>query len=137
ALLRGRRLEAGLWLAGAICVKIIPAFLLLYPLWRRDRRMLAGCGVGLVVGLAVVPVAVLGPGRTVDCYRTVADAVLLPGLTHGGDQARAGELTDMTATASQSLVAVLHNTRHPDRPTRPHHATLAVRGVALALGALL
>lgn len=35
ALLHGRRLTAGLWLAAAVCVKIIPVFLLLYPLWRR------------------------------------------------------------------------------------------------------
>ena len=39
--LRGRSGSAGLWLAGAICLKVIPAFLLLFPLWRRDRRALA------------------------------------------------------------------------------------------------
>src|SRR5262249_39700762 len=31
----GRRFQAGLWLSGAVSIKIYPAFLLLYPLWRR------------------------------------------------------------------------------------------------------
>jgi hypothetical protein len=43
ATLRGRRFRAGLFLAGAICIKVIPAFLLLFPLWRRDGRCLLGC----------------------------------------------------------------------------------------------
>src|SRR5207248_10948640 len=51
ASLRGRPFRAGLWLAGAICVKIIPAFLVLVPLWRRDARLLAGCALGLFLGL--------------------------------------------------------------------------------------
>ena len=32
AALRSRNFQAGLWLAGAICLKVIPAFLLIYPL---------------------------------------------------------------------------------------------------------
>src|SRR5262249_40530966 len=31
ALMAGRRLRSGLWLAAAICFKVIPAFLLLFP----------------------------------------------------------------------------------------------------------
>ncbi len=46
AAVRGRRFQAGLWLAGAICLKIIPAYLLVYPLLKRDWRWLAGCAWG-------------------------------------------------------------------------------------------
>src|SRR5262249_18739628 len=46
SLLRGQRGRAGLWLAAAICLKVIPAYLLIYPLWRRDLRCLAGCAAG-------------------------------------------------------------------------------------------
>src|SRR5260370_478605 len=61
ALLPGGAWHAGLWLAGAICLKVIPAFLLLYPLYRRDVRCLTGCAVGLVLGLAAIPAVVFGP----------------------------------------------------------------------------
>ena len=36
-----RNFRAGLWLALAICIKVIPAFLLVYPLWKRDGRGIA------------------------------------------------------------------------------------------------
>ena len=66
-LLNGRPLSGNVAL-GAICVKIIPAYLLLLPLWRRDGRCLAGCAAGLVLGLILIPVLSLGPTRTVECY---------------------------------------------------------------------
>ncbi len=89
-LLRGQGFRAGLWLAGAICVKIIPGYLLLLPLWRRDGRCLAGCAAGLGIGLAVIPLVVLGPTRTRDCYREMVQTVLLPGMGAGADASRRG-----------------------------------------------
>jgi hypothetical protein len=118
AALRGRRALAGLWLAGAICLKVIPIFLLVYPLWKRDWRWLAGCAAGLVLGLGVVPAAVLGPQRTLDCYREWTDVLALPGLGTGDDHSRDKELIEVTSTDSQSFVAVWHNTLHLDRASR-------------------
>ncbi len=89
-LLYKRHFRAGMWLAGAICVKIIPAYLLLLPLWRRDGRCLAGCAAGLVLGLLVIPAVFLGPNRTLECYREMASTVLLPGLGGGDDASRRG-----------------------------------------------
>ena len=40
--LRHRRFASGLWLAAAICVKVIPAFLILFPLARRDGTRAPG-----------------------------------------------------------------------------------------------
>ncbi len=137
AILRGQRWRAGLWLAGAICLKVIPAFLLLYPLWRRDGRCLAGCCLGLSVGLLLIPSAVFGPERTVAYYEEWADVLLVPAVTEGGDQARAKELTDTTATKSQSFVAVLHNTLHPFASERPAQASPAVRLAHWSIGAAL
>lgn len=136
ALMRGQSLRAGLWLAGAICLKIFPAFLLLVPLVRRDRRCLAGCGLGLVVGLALVPAVVLGPARTVRCYRELRAALVEPALGVGQDQSRAKELIEVTATDSQSFLASLHNTLHLDRTTRPHVASPGVRRAHWLLGGL-
>jgi hypothetical protein len=136
-LLRGRHFRAGLWLAGAICLKIIPAYLLLLPLWRRDGRCLAGCAAGLAIGLAIIPLIFLGPVRTVECYREMAHAVLLPGLGGGADESRAEELTNQTATEGQSILTALHNTLHYNADTRPPKASPAVRLVSHLLGGLL
>jgi alpha-1,2-mannosyltransferase len=136
-LLRGQPFRAGLWLAGAICVKIIPAYLLLLPLWRRDGRCLAGCAAGLGIGLVLVPLMVLGPARTRDCYREMVQTVLLPGMGAGADASRAEELTNQTATEGQSILTALHNTLHANAATRPPKASPAVRLVSHLLGGLL
>src|SRR5262249_16026931 len=68
-LIRGRSLVGGLCLAGAICIKVFPAFLLLVPVLRRDLRFLVGCGVGLFLGLVLIPVLALGPVQTWICYQ--------------------------------------------------------------------
>ena len=96
---------------------MFPAFLLLVPLVRRDLRCLAGCAAGLAVGLVLVPVAAFGPARTRDYYAEYVRVTLAPGLGLGADPSRADELTEVGATDSQSLVAALHNTLHPDRLT--------------------
>jgi hypothetical protein len=137
ATLRGRRWLSGLCLAGAICLKVYPAFLLLYPAWRRDTRCLAGCAVGLLAGLVVIPAAVFGPDRAVTYYREWAEVLVGPALGVGEDQSRAKELIEVTATDSQSLLATLHNTLHLDRATRPGQASAAVRLASLLAGGLL
>jgi hypothetical protein len=134
--LRGRSVGAGLLLAAAISIKVIPAFLLLYPLWKRDTRWLASCAAGLVVFLGLVPGAVFGPRQTIAYYQEWDELVLRPGLTKRGDQTRAEELTNVTGTDSQSFLAVAHNLRYPTRP-RPDMASSGERLIHWSLGALL
>jgi hypothetical protein len=137
SVMRGLSGKAGLWLAGAICLKVIPAFLLLFPLWRRDVRCLAWCAAGLFIGLVAVPAVALGPTRAVTSYRSFFEGVLAPGMGASTHPTRAHELLDITATASQSLQATLHNTLHPHRWYRPNHATTAVVWSARLLGLAL
>ena len=137
ALLRGRSWQAGGWLAAAICLKVIPAFLLLYPVLRRDLRCLAGCLAGLTLGLVIVPAAVRGPQETWADLQKWNEVMLLPAVGRGHDQSRAAEVIDVTATDSQSIVAVLHNTVFPDRATRPHKSPEWVRKTAFCLVGLL
>ena len=137
ALLRGRSWQAGLWLAGAICLKVIPAFLILYPLYRRDGRCLAGCAGGLVLGLAIIPAAVFGPARTLAYYQEWTHVLLWPALGAGADQSRAKELIEVTATDSQSIQATLHNTLFPNPATRPPQPSAAVRCIHWLAGGLL
>jgi hypothetical protein len=127
ALVRGRRGQAGLWLAGAICLKVIPVFLLLYPLSRRDVRCLAGCTAGLLLGLAVIPAVVFGPARALGYYQEWTRVLLWPALGTGMDRSRAKELIEVTATDSQSFQAIFHNTLYPDPARRPPQPSRAIR----------
>ncbi len=72
SLLNGRAYRAGALLAGAICLKIIPVFLLLIPAWRRDGRCLAGCAIGVVVIGLFIPMLSLGIQGTIDDYRELS-----------------------------------------------------------------
>ena len=136
-LMSGRRFRAGLCVAVAICIKVFPAFLLLVPLWRRDGRCLAGTAVGLLVGLLLIPAAVMGPRKTVDAYRDFARVTIGPALGMSDDQSRAEELIDTTATDNQSFQSVIQASLHPDRDTRPRQASRSIKVAALGLGAVL
>jgi alpha-1,2-mannosyltransferase len=137
AMLRGGSREAGLWWAGAICLKVIPAFLFVDPLQRRDGRCLAGCAVGLVLGLGVIPAAVFGPARTGAYYQEWTHVLLWPALGSGTDQSRAKELIDVTATDSQSFQAIFHNTLYPNPATRPPKPSTGVRAAHWLVGGFL
>ena len=139
AILEKKSFQAGLWMAGPICMKVFPAFLLIYPLWRRDYRCLAGCLAGLFVGLIALPGLVFGPERTVSYYEEYADLVLLPGIGQGDNRARADTLTAITKTDTQSFMAIMHNaqyltTHHRWRPANPSDS---IRLAHWGLGAVL
>ncbi len=135
-LIRGQRLSAGVCLAGAICLKIIPGYLLLVPLWRRDTRCMTGCALGLVIGLGIIPAAVLGPGRAMQCYVDMKNKLIEPALADGADASRSTELLNVTATDSQSFLAAMHNTIYFDPLTRPAKADLGTRIAHWSLAAL-
>ena len=139
AILEKKSLQAGLWMAGPICMKVFPAFLLLYPLWRRDGRCLAGCALGLFLGLIVLPGAVFGPERTIAYYEQFADMVLLPGIGEGNNHARADTLTAITKTDTQSFMAIMHNMQYAEllRNDRPLDPSDLVRYCHWGLGAVL
>ena len=61
----------------------------------------------------------------------------MPAVAKGVDQSRAKELLETTATHSQSFVAVLHNTLHPDASSRPPQAAPAVRLAHWLIGGTL
>src|SRR5262249_33222907 len=94
SLLRGKEVWAGLLLSGAICLKVFPLFLLGYVVWRRRWRCLAGCALGLCLGVVIIPAAAVGPRNALAYHEKFAEVVLLPGLGRGTDQSRAEELTN-------------------------------------------
>jgi alpha-1,2-mannosyltransferase len=136
-LLRGQRFRAGMCLAGMICIKVFPAYLALYPLWRRDVRCLSGCAVGLLLGMVMIPLAVFGPAQTVRHYEKWAHVLLGPALGVGDDQSRATELIRVVATDTQAFQATIHNTIYRDRATRPVQVAGWVRVAHWLIGAAL
>lgn len=134
---RRRHTSAGLWLAGAICLKVIPAFLLVIPLWQRSWRCLAGCALGLLLGLVVLPVTVFGWPRTLAYFAEYDRKVLRPGIGAESGDVRAKELIDITSTDNQSLQAIIHNWIYQDPWTRPAHVSALIRGIHYAVGGLL
>jgi hypothetical protein len=115
----GRGGRAGLWLAGAICLKVFPAYLLIYPAWRRDWRCLCACAVGLLLGLVVIPAAVLGPSRTIAAYDDFYRLVLRGATVNAPDASTVEEFYHEREGDVMSFRSVLFKTLHPDPATRP------------------
>ena len=116
AILRGRSLGAGLWLGTAAIIKLFPAYLLIYPLWRRDKRFLAGALAAIVIGV-LLPVAIMGPSASLTAYREFVGERLLGEASGGGDPAVAEELHG-TNSRIQSFEYMLYDMVHPDRGSR-------------------
>lgn len=133
----GSRLAAGMWLAGATCIKLFPAYLLIYPLWKRDYRWLGGTAIGLVLGLLIVPSAIIGPARTMSLYGDWGRHFLQPVLGESDDTARNRELLGATATDNQSIQGVLHNVSNLDRATRPKTAAIGTKIGHWLIGGLM
>jgi hypothetical protein len=134
--IRGRRAAAGWWLAAATCLKVIPGLLVLYPLLRRDWQMLCHFALGMVVGLVLIPGAVLGPQRALTSTETFVNQTILPGLTTKPGTL-SDELTDMTGTDNQSVRAMIHTVVNWGVTPRPRAASsgtkLAHAVIALAM----
>ena len=137
ATVRGQRFRSGIWLAAAVCLKLFPAFLILFPLWRRDGRALAGVAVGLIIGVAIVPSLVWGVMGAAEIHEKMFNAIIKPGLGLGGEKKRDKELMEITATDNQSIQAVTHYYLHWDKATRPRHPNLETKLVHVLGGVLL
>ncbi len=137
AAVRGRAFTAGLWLAAAVSLKVIPGFLSLFHFVRGEWKAGVGTLVGSLVLLGAVPAVVWGPAGAVDQNRTMLTAVLAPGAVGAGDQTRAVELTSAVSTDSQSFQAVYHNWQHSDPATRPAEFAPVTRLAHWSIGGLL
>ncbi len=122
-----RAFASAIALAVAPAVKVIPGLLVLYPLWRRDTRSLAGLGVGAALTLLIIPAMVFGPSLALSYNLRWLQVMGLPGLGLAGDNAdssRKFELYGLSGSDSQNFLTVLHNiinitTTHGLRPAEP------------------
>jgi uncharacterized membrane protein (Fun14 family) len=140
--LRGRSFRGGLWLSAAICLKIFPAFLLIWALVRRDMRFITGAIVGCVIGLVLIPMATLGPQRAIDLNREYASTFLLPAATRGAVAFNNSTLS-MKDIHNFSLLGVFHSAQFlgsvavPPVPSPPTRLAAAICGVVVLLMTLV
>jgi alpha-1,2-mannosyltransferase len=136
AAIRGRRASAGWWLAAATCVKVIPGLLVLYPLVRRDWKMLSHFVLGIIAGVVLIPAVVLGPERALTTTETFVNQTILPGLTTQPGKLST-ELTDMNSTDNQSVQAIIHAAVNWNESPRPRAASAGTKLAHAATGLTL
>jgi hypothetical protein len=135
----GRGFKAGFWLSLPAAVKIFPAILLVYPICRRQWRMLFGVMAGLVFAMALLPATALGLKHTRDMYQDWLEVLAKPALGQSKNTSRQQELTGMGSTDNQSLLAFVHNWHYYDLPRRqrPILADPVERNISYAVGGAL
>ncbi len=80
---RGRDWTAGITLALAMCCKVTPALFVPYFLWKRAWKTLAGCAVGLVLFLVVVPGLCLGNEHNLTSLQSWVGRMITPYVVQG------------------------------------------------------
>ncbi len=80
---RGRDVTAGIVLALSIACKVTPALFVPYFLWKRAWRTLAGCAVGLVLFLVLVPGLFLGSQRNLQLFGSWLERMVVPYVVAG------------------------------------------------------
>jgi hypothetical protein len=114
---KGRPLGGGLLLALSIACKVTPALFVPYLIWKRAWRALAGCAVGLVLFLWVVPSCFLGWEKNQELLTSWTRHMIVPFLVDG-------EVTSSHENQSLPGVAVRLLTHSPSfidyDPEPPH-----------------
>jgi hypothetical protein len=80
---RGRDWTAGIVLALAVCCKVTPVLFVPYFLWKRAWRVLAGCVLGLILFLWVVPGALLGQSQNAKDLGSWLKVMVVPYVRDG------------------------------------------------------
>jgi alpha-1,2-mannosyltransferase len=80
---KGRSARGGLLLALAIACKVTPALFVPYLVWKRAWKALAGCAVGLVLFLWVVPSCYFGWEKNQELLTSWTRQMIVPFLVHG------------------------------------------------------
>ncbi len=131
-----RSFLSGVMIAGSICLKVFPVFLLIVPVWRKDYKQFAGCVVGLILGLVVIPVSVMGVEKTKTAYSDFYNVLIGPSLGISGDNTRGVELTNLNSTDNHSVLAFLHGIEHPDFSKKPAKPSLVIKIVQILMSIL-
>jgi hypothetical protein len=135
AAIRGQAIRAGAWLAGAIAIKVIPAYLGLVALRRRDSRWVLGTIAGLLVLLVGVPALLMGPADAIRANIKFVQVMIQPALGSAENATRAQEMFDVLRTDNQSVQAMLHAWRYWGTPNAPREPETYARAIHWLIGA--
>jgi hypothetical protein len=80
---RGRRMTSGVILGLAIACKVTPALFIPYFLWKRAWGALAGCTLGLILFLLIVPGLFLGMDRNLTLLSSWEKQMIEPFVVNG------------------------------------------------------
>jgi hypothetical protein len=116
SILRGRPFKAGLNFGFVGVMKLFPLYLLLYPAWRFDRRMMIGAAAGVLAAL-LLPVAIMGPAASMAAYREFVVDRMAGEVSGHGDPKVKGELHGTNARI-QSFEYIAYDTVVPSRAAR-------------------
>jgi hypothetical protein len=120
---KGRPARGGLYLALAIACKVTPALFVPYLVWKRAWKALAGCAVGLVLFLWVVPSCYLGWERNQELLTSWTRQMIVPFLVHG-EVTSSHENQSLPGVAQRLLT---HSPSFVDYDPEPPHAPQPVR----------
>ncbi len=116
AMLRDRRGLAGFCLGFVGMMKLFPLYMLVYPILRRDRPMLAGAAAGILLGF-LLPVVLMGPGPSFAAYRELFVDRLLGEAAGQGNAVVSQELHG-TNSRIQSFEYMIYDSFNPDPAKR-------------------
>ena len=115
---RGREFGAGSALAAGAALKLIPALLVIYFLWKARVRVVVGAAICFVVCVAVLPPLLVGPASGTKLTRNWIGQ-MLPMLGLGTpENALWYEKEDIYRGTNQSLLAVTHRFLRPVKAVR-------------------
>lgn len=136
-MMAGRSVAAGAWMAGAVALKVIPAFLLLVPLLRRNKRFAVGVACGLFILLVGLPALCWGPTKMMQTNAKFFQVMIFPAVGDASDSARSKEMFQILKTDNQSIQAMLHAWQHWRDPNAPAQPSGSTRAAHWFLGAVM
>jgi hypothetical protein len=135
---RNRKLIAGGVLGFVGVLKLFPLYLLIYPAWRFDKKMILGSVAGLIVAI-VLPFAIMGPTAAAGAYHEFIFDRMVGEASGHGDPTVSGELHG-TNSSIQAFEYIAYNTLHPNAhersrlPPKPYFiAHIAIAGAVTLL----
>ena len=117
-LTRGRSLAAGMLIGLSVALKVTPALFLPYLAYKRRWRALSGCGVGIVLSVAL-PALFLGPARNLELHKHWYKFMIAPYAKEGAVKYQ-GHINQSVSALSMRL---LTDSEGVYMPKKIHHKT--------------